>query len=162
MEDSKGIRLLDNARFNEEDGHFSPDMQWIAYVSDEAGMKQIYVRAFSQDSGEISTAASGLSIISKSGGMGPRWTKDGKELCYWTPDGKIIAVSVETEGSFQVGETKVLFQKNYDVATMGTPAPFPAWDITADGERFLSLMPVQESSPSPFNVILNWTSLLEK
>jgi len=36
------------------------------------------------------------------------------------------------------------------------------WDVTADGQRFFMPAAVAEGTPSPFNVILNWTSLLKK
>ena len=38
-------------QFNEGVGQFSPDMRWIAYVSDESGTPEVYVRPFAPDSG---------------------------------------------------------------------------------------------------------------
>jgi len=52
-------------QFNEGDGHFSPDMHWIAYVSDESGRNEVYVRAFAPASGEASLGAGAMWVISK-------------------------------------------------------------------------------------------------
>jgi Tol biopolymer transport system component len=90
--------------YNEMDGRFSPDMRWVAYVSDESGSNEIYVRSFSQGSGE-SSATGGKWQVSVGGGTGPRWRRDGKELYYRTPNGKVMAVAVAADTVFQVGRT---------------------------------------------------------
>ena len=77
--------------FNEVQGQFSPDGRWIAYFSDDAvqGQFQIYVQSFPPSAGkfQISTGA---------GGVQPRWRRDGNELFYIAPDGKLMAVEVKT------------------------------------------------------------------
>src|SRR5262245_1809440 len=41
------------SRFNEVDGRFSPNGRWVAYVSNESGVNEVYVRAFNtSDDGE--------------------------------------------------------------------------------------------------------------
>ena len=92
--------------------------------------------------------------------MGARWRGDSKELYYRAPDGKIMAVEVKADKTF--GEPKLLFQAPPDLSEQATLYAFPTWDVTADGSRFLIPVPVAESSPSPFNVILNWPALLKK
>ena len=52
-----------DTKHNETSGVFSPDGRWIAYVSDESGRNQVYVRPFPR--------REGLSSISREGG-GPR------------------------------------------------------------------------------------------
>jgi Tol biopolymer transport system component len=158
----KAIPFL-RTNFNEGDGQFSPDMRWIAYVSDESGSNEVYVRGFSRSSGSDALSASiGKWLISEGGGTGPRWRRDGKELYYRATDGKVIAVEITAGTLFQAGSRKPLFQAPPDIAALYTIAPFPAWDVTADGKRFLLPVPAVENSPSPFNVVLNWTALLKK
>jgi hypothetical protein len=59
--------------FSESDGAFSPDGHFIAYVSDETGEPEVYVRSFPASAG-------GKWRISSGGGYQPRWRRDGKEL----------------------------------------------------------------------------------
>jgi hypothetical protein len=80
------------------------DGKWIAYVSNESGELQIYVRPFPD-------VESGKWPISKTGGTEPHWRGDGKELYYRSSDNEIVAVSVKAEGSqFEVLGTSVLFK----------------------------------------------------
>jgi Tol biopolymer transport system component len=88
--ESKPMPFL-NTKSNESDGHFSPDMRWVAYVSDESGSNEIYVRGSPQASG-ASSEAGGKWQVSVGGGMGPRWRRDGKELYYRALDGKVMVV----------------------------------------------------------------------
>jgi len=69
---------------NEKQGQFSPDGKWIAYVSDETGKKEIYVRSFPPSTG-------GKWQISREGGEQPRWRSDGKEMYYVASDRKLMA-----------------------------------------------------------------------
>jgi eukaryotic-like serine/threonine-protein kinase len=151
--DRKPIPFL-STEFNESDGQFSPDMRWVAYQSDESGTAEIYVRGFSRTSGGISSEAAGKWLVSNGGGTLPRWRGDGKELYYWAPDGKVMAVEVAAGAAFQVGTPKLLFQ--------APSAAGSSWDVAADGKRFLLLAPAPENSMEQFNIILNWTSLLKK
>ncbi|MEK7855759.1 MAG: hypothetical protein AAB288_06690, partial [Acidobacteriota bacterium] len=64
--------------FREQAGAFSPDGKWIAYMSDESGRFEIYVRAFDGSSGKRQ--------ISLNGGGGPRWSRDGKNIFFQSPD----------------------------------------------------------------------------
>ncbi len=154
-----------NKEFNEIDGRFSADMRWIAYVSDSSGRNEIYVRRFSQGSGETASEAGGIRQISKDGGTGPRWKGDGKELYYRAPDGKVMAVEITADtGSLVAGTPKPLFQVPPDLSMRSTifSGFLTSWDVTKDGNRFLLATPASESSLAPFNVILNWTSLPKK
>jgi hypothetical protein len=45
---------------------------------------------------------------------------------------------------------------------MRSNTPGAGADASPDGKRFLFSLPVQQSASVPFNVVLNWTSLLKK
>jgi hypothetical protein len=94
--------------------------------------------------------------------MGPRCGKDGKELYYRAPDGKVMVVEVTGDPTFQAGTPKPLFQAPPDLSEQAILYAFPTWDVTADGNKFLIPAPVADSSPAPFTVILNWPALLKK
>jgi Tol biopolymer transport system component/predicted Ser/Thr protein kinase len=145
------------SEFNEQDGHFSPDMRWIAYTSDESGSNEIYVQEFSQRSGGASSETGGKLLVSKGGGSGARWRGDGKELFYRAPDGTVMALEVTAGPVFQAGTPKPLFLAQF------TQAPLPDWDVASNGKRFLISIPSGGGgTPTPFTVVLNWTALVKK
>jgi dipeptidyl aminopeptidase/acylaminoacyl peptidase len=139
--------------FNEEQGRFSPNGRWIAYVSNESGTNEVYVRALATDFSGGSAAAGGRMLVSRDGGTAPRWRGDGNELFYLAPNGKMIAVAVTTHQEFQAGPSTPLFQ---------TPPGAIVGDVTADGKRFLLVTPVGQSASAPFTVVLNWMAGLKK
>jgi serine/threonine protein kinase len=152
-----------HSEYNEDDGQFSPDTRWIAYISDESGRDEVYVREFYESLGKVPGGAAGKWPVSQRGGKGPRWRGDGKELYYHAPDGNIMAVEIIAHPVFRAGLPRALFKAPPpDIITRGSFSESPVWDVTKDGKRFLLAIPTVESSPSPFTVILNWPALLKK
>ena len=135
---------------------FSPDSRWIAYMSDESGKAEVYIRPFPAASG-------GKWMVSKGGGGQPRWRRDGKELFYISADSKLMAVEVATaSGTFQAGIPKALFAAPI---WGGSTVNVTRYDVTADGKKFLinSLPKVTASAhESPITVVLNWQAVLKK
>ena len=140
--------------FSEFHARFSPDARWIAYASNESGRYEVYVQPF--------PATGGKWQISINGGMHPRWRGDGRELFYLTLDGRLMAVEVRTDWTFEPGVSAALFE-----APIGTTDTLQgAYAVTADGQRFLIVAPSDEDSPTSretasLTVVLNWTSELE-
>jgi len=162
--DRKPVPFL-QTEFNEIDGSFSPDMRWIAYQSDESGRNEIWVREFLQPSGGKSSQTAGRWQVSNGGGTNPKWRRDSKELYYRTTEGGVMVVDITGEAAFQAGAPKPLFQvPPFMSAMVSLPIIGAAttWDVTRDGRQFLLTTHPVESSPSPFTVVLNWTSLLSK
>jgi eukaryotic-like serine/threonine-protein kinase len=157
--DRKPIPFL-QTEFREFDAHFSPDMRWVAYVSDESGSNEIYVSEFSKTHGKALPAASGKWLVSTGGGKEPRWRGDGKELYYLAKDGKLMAVEVTAGLAFQAGTPKSLFPAARD--TIDISASPLLWDVAKDGSRFLITGPVLEKISTPLTVVLNWQSGLKK
>ena len=137
--------------FGEGQGRFSPDGKWVAYNSNESGTLQVYVRPF--------PPAAGQWMVSTNGGSQPRWSGTGKELFYAGPDRKLMVVEVTEDGSnFTAGSPKPLF----DTRTTPFFAGARFYDVTNNGQRFVMVIPVEESSPSPLTVVLNWTAGVKK
>jgi eukaryotic-like serine/threonine-protein kinase len=145
--------LRDARRFNENQGQFSPNGRWVAYVSNESGQNEVYVREFATDFSSGSASIGGSVPVSRGGGSAPRWRGDGREIFYLAPNGKMMAVAVAPEQEFRVGTPTPLFQ---------TPPGTIVGDVTADGKRFLLIAPVGPSASVPFTVVLNWTAGLKK
>jgi hypothetical protein len=104
--DRKPFPFLRRA-FDQRQGRFSPDGQWIAYVSNESGRNEVLVRPFT--SGGAEDAVESLPV-SKGGGIAPRWRGDGKELFYLTENGTLTSVTLATDRSMVIGRPTGLFQ----------------------------------------------------
>jgi eukaryotic-like serine/threonine-protein kinase len=135
-------------------GQFSPGSatapRWVAYTSNESGQSQIYVQSFPAGAGKFQ--------ISTSGGVQPRWRRDGKELFYLSLERKLMAVEVKTAPTFEYGVPKELFQTPVFRAE-GYPLVFQ-YDVAADGNRFLVLSAAGSggANSSPVTVVLNWAA----
>jgi Tol biopolymer transport system component len=137
--------------FDEGQARFSPDGRWVAYVSNESGANEVYVRAFTADFSTGSASTGGGVRVSRGGGTTPRWRGDSQELFYLGPDGKLMAVEV-TAGEFRGRTPTPLFQ---------TPLGSILGDVTTDGKRFLLVSPAGPSASAPFTVLINWTAGLK-
>ena len=136
---------------NENQGQFSPDGRFVAYTSDESGKFEVYVSTFP-------TSGGGKWTISNGGGTQPRWRRDGKELLYFTGDGKLMSVDVTPGAAFKAGAQKVLFQAPIYGTANSTQT---RWDVTPDGQRFL-INTVSGDASVPLTVVLNWQAALKK
>ena len=137
----------------ETDGTFSPDGHTIAYVSDESGTGNVYVRSFP-------TAGGRKWPVSIGGGFQPRWRGDGKELFYVSSSGQLMSVAITAGLASPPGRPTPLFQ----TAIYGGGASVNNWywDVTPDGQRFLIDTVITGNEPSALNVILNWQSALAR
>ena len=134
---------------NERNAELSPDGMWMAYQSDESGEFEVYVRPFpnvDDDQWTVSTA----------GGLKPLWARNGRELFYLEPGtpARMMAVPVQTVTAFEHQAPRELLEWPYFGGTEGR-----AYDASFDGERFLTVVPIEavEDAPPPqINVVLNW------
>jgi eukaryotic-like serine/threonine-protein kinase len=146
LSNSKAAPILQTPA-NEVQPRLSPNGLWLAYASDETGTWEVYVQGFGQTRGKWQ--------VSKSGGSQPAWRRDGKELFYVGNDGRLFAVPVTSDKSFEFGSPQALFQ------TMLPPvlAPFRAgYAVSADGQRFLLNTLHPNPEPSVITTVLNWTA----
>jgi len=136
--------------FDERRGVFSPDGRWVAYMSNESGRYEVYVRAFT---GTSSPSASGQWQVSTFGGMTPHWNPDGKELYYVAPGGKIMAAPIMVDGTtVRPGAPVPLFQSR--IVGNGTDISVGReYDVSADG-RFLINTTLEEPH-SPITLLQN-------
>jgi serine/threonine protein kinase len=144
-----------NTEFSENQGQFSPDGHWIAYTSDESGRAEIYVQPFPAPAGGGSKTQ-----VSSGGGNQPRWRRDGKELFYLSPDGKLMAVNVTGGPIFKAGVPESLFQALVVCGRREAVSDVLRWDVTPDGKRFL--IDTAKAPSEPLTVVLNWTAELKK
>jgi eukaryotic-like serine/threonine-protein kinase len=126
--DSVAQRLLADG-FDEQGAALSPDSRWVAYVSNEQGVNEVFVRPFPDVRG-------GKWQVSSGGGSAPVWAHSGRELFY-VSGGRMHVVAIRPGPSFSAEPPRVLFTIPARVRTgsleRGTFA------ITPDDRRFLML-----------------------
>ncbi len=163
--DRRPVPLL-RTEFFEHFGAFSPDMRWVAYISNESGQYQVYVRPFLPPGSGASSAAGPSAggkwqVSSDGAGLAlPRWRADGKELLFEGLHGGIrgvMAVDVTSTPEFRPGTPQLLFR---------LPDWTAGWDVTADGKRFLAAVGEgggdhSGNPPEAINVVLNWMAPLK-
>ncbi len=139
-----------NSPFAEREARFSPDGRWIAYVSDESGANDVYVRLF-----RISAKrADEKWKISTAGGSQPVWRRDGRELFYLATDNRLMAVPVKAAASFEAAAPTTLFKTE--------SAAEHSYDVAADGQRFLINANVTKADALPITAVVNWTASLKR
>jgi dipeptidyl aminopeptidase/acylaminoacyl peptidase len=131
---------------------FSPDGKFVAYASSETGNWEVYVSPFPGFASKWQ--------VSRGGGEEPRWRRDGKELYYLAPDGRLMAAEVKSGAGFEAGFPSGLFvtHTRQPISAMD----FFSYDVTSDGQKFLVNTKVDTSNSAPLSVILNWSSEMEK
>jgi Tol biopolymer transport system component len=138
-------RELVATRANESAAAFSSDGRWIAYVSDQTGDLQVYVREFPDgESFAVSTA----------GGEEPRWSADGSEL-YFRRGESLYALSLSTQSDFELLAARLILKQPFDRNTYGDRA---AYDVASDGR----LLVVTNTWNTEFRVVFNWFEELKQ
>ncbi len=144
-----------DSKFNFQEAQFSPDGHWMAYVSNENGRNEVWVRAF-PGPGEKYPISSG-------GGRNLVWARDQSELFYLglEPSGKnrMMAVHISPSAAFKFGQPRQLFEGDYEDAI-----PLRSYDITPDGQHFIMLRnePPADQPVTKLTVVLNWFDELRR
>jgi eukaryotic-like serine/threonine-protein kinase len=136
-------QLLLTTEYEERNPSFSPDGHWFTYSSSEPGQHEVFVRRFPMTDEKWA--------ISAGGGLQPLWSHDGKEIFYATLDGWLMAAPVSIGATFFSGMPQPLFQTS--LRLNNTSRQYAA---SADGQRFLMVVPAQDLDSENFRVMLNW------
>ena len=137
-------RPLLGSSFREQYGAFSPDGQWMAYQSDEAGTQEIWLTDF--------PGGRQKHRISDRGGRQPRWRADGRELFYISGDDTLMAVAMGTD--WRSARAVPLFRAGPFAASGGWH-----YAVAGDGQKFL--VPVGQPDKSrTLHVVFNWPEVV--
>ena len=144
--------------FDEREGQFSPDGRWVAYVSNETGSDEVYVQPFPGPGSKWQ--------VSTNGGADPRWRRDGQELFYLAPDGKLMAAAIRIAAdgrALSPGGPVALFPTRFATGANVTVGFFSQaqYAVARDG-RFLMNLAADDTTAAPITIVLNWTGALKK
>jgi serine/threonine-protein kinase len=128
----------------ERNAAISPDGRWLAYVSNESGADEVYVRPF---------AGAGARLqVSTDGGSEPSWARQGLRLIYRSKD-QILAAPIVTQPRLSAEASVVLFRGRFSrTDTGGTPG----YGVGPD-DRLLLVQPIEPEQPAiVINLVTNW------
>jgi serine/threonine-protein kinase len=131
--------FLDSPAF-EGDGAISPDGRWVAYVSDESGREEVYVRAYPAKSGRLQ--------VSVAGGEWPLWSRAGTRL-YYSQGRRLMAVD------FRGGGPEAGADRPQEVLA-GLDFGRGALDVLPDGTGFVLVQPTS-SGLVEIRLVAGWT-----
>jgi serine/threonine-protein kinase len=152
LEDKLVSDFLDTPA-REHMGMFSPDGKWLAYVSNESGEDEVYVRPYPKTEGVGRR-------VSVGGGAAPVWAPDGSTLYYrrgsaTSVPGDLMAVPTTLTPGFTAGRPRSLFRFGGRFRASGNAS---AYDIHPDGRRFIMVSepetPVTQTRQ--INIVVNW------
>jgi Tol biopolymer transport system component len=139
--------LLTAPTFNERGPVLSPDGKWLAYVSNETGRNEVYVRAFPGPDSKWPVSARGADE--------PMWSRDGRRLFY-REGNKMMAASVSTSGAtLNIVARNELFDDRF--MRTGNHANY---DVAPSGAGFLMVQ--RGDSASTVKIVLNLGAEIRK
>jgi hypothetical protein len=135
--------------YSEYNPTFSPDGRWLAYVSDESGQSEIYLREY-PDAGQKWP-------IPTPGATNPVWSRDGQEL-YYISGNSMMAVKVTSERDFPIGAPLTLFESSDLIVSGGSLAR--NYDVSEDG-HFL-MVKWSDDAKDQLICVHNWFEELKR
>jgi len=146
LEGEPRARPFLETRFDESRAVFSPDGDFLAYVSDETGRREVYLRRVDDPARRWA--------VSAGGGYSPQWSRDGRELFFVT-DRHMMAVAVDVMGKVEVGSARSLFQVPERISAYN-------YGVSPDGQSFYMVeRGATRRSPTELNLVLNWAEELK-
>ena len=130
---------LQVTEFGEVSISLSPNDRWLAYVSNNTGRDEVYVRPFPPDAG------SGLVQVSTDGGLDPVFAHSGRELFYRNGANELVAVQFTENPTFATVREEVLFPMDGYL----TASAHAMYDVSPDDRRFVMLRTGADVAAAP-------------
>jgi Tol biopolymer transport system component len=129
--------------FVEDNPRISPDGNFLLYVSEESGKREVYLTRFPSGDGKWQ--------VSVEGGTFPIWSPAGDELFYL--EGSIVnRVEIATEPTVRLGTPSALF----DAAEVGVDVlGYTRFEVSRDASRFLMVQELRTHDVAP-SLVLNY------
>ncbi|HSE50740.1 MAG TPA: protein kinase [Gemmatimonadales bacterium] len=132
----------------------SPDGRWLAYVSNESGGREVFVRPFPN-------TGDGRWQISTQGGEEPVWAPSGRELFYRTTGASVdtqMVMEVATGAVFVPGARRALFPLGRYV----TNDIHQQYAVSPDGQRFVMIRAPEAGRTEHLVVVENFFEVLSR
>jgi serine/threonine-protein kinase len=128
---------------------FSPDSRYLAYVSNELGDYDVYIRPL--------TGEGGQRRVSYDGGTEPLWSSGGE--LFYRSGSQMVVVDVKTSPDLTVGTPRRLFEGPY----VRSGVQDRNYDVTPDGQRFLMVRAADVAEGTVrLNAVVNWFEELDR
>jgi eukaryotic-like serine/threonine-protein kinase len=129
---------------DEVGGQVSPDGRWLAFEAEFSGRREVWVQPFAIAADQERAPRQ---QISRDGGLAARWSHDGRELYFMTPEA-LMAVTLKGD---TFSPPRVLFHGRYRLPANANTN----YDVARDG-RFLHVLPIQPAKAhTRIEVLLN-------
>jgi serine/threonine protein kinase len=140
-------KVIDNEPFNHMWPLFSPNGNYMAYISNESGKREVYVIPFNRPGSKIQ--------ISTGSASWPFWSQNSKYL-YYIQGKELMEVPVDFSSGFAAGSSREVFSNNSWANTIRAIEEIP-------GTQNFMMLKVENSdhSSNSLNVILNWNEELK-
>ena len=138
-----------NSTYREYNPMFSPDGEWIAYVSTESGGREVYLR---------DTERTGPTIqVTSDGGAEPMWAPDGGRLFYRRGDA-MMAVRFDKASGSLLGPSEELFVRETSPRISEYSSRYDViGDSGSDEVRFLMIdEPEGAAKITELTLVSNW------
>jgi hypothetical protein len=129
----------------------SPDGRWLAYVSDESGTAEVYVRPFPN-------TGDGRWQVSAQGGQEPVWAHSGKELFYrvaGTANAQMV-MEVTPGPTFVPGARRMLFP----LGRYSLSLSHQQYAVTPDDRRFVMIRATESDRVDHLIAVENFFEVL--
>jgi len=124
-------------------GKFSPDGRWMAFVSDESGEQQVYIRPFPGPGSRTQVSLHGCNGEAF-------WRRDGTELWFMSLDSRVMAAELSRTGS----SIKVVRLRDvFDARSRGIRF---LRGITPDNQRLLGVYSPSDARPADLTLVTDW------
>lgn len=131
-------RPLVRTLFDETWARFSPDGRFVAYMSNESGRWEIYVRPVNGDGARVR--------VSASGGVWPCWSVDGATV-FFSANGRTMASAMRTAGPLSAAAP---------VSVPGADAMVLAGGATAGDRLLVRQAGAQPAGRAELRIVLGW------
>jgi Tol biopolymer transport system component len=146
--DSSPASVLHATPADEYSPRISPDGRYLAYISNETGVDQVYLARLPGMTGHVQVSAAG-GRLKENGTVA--WSRDGRTLYFINPSLTVTSVPVQTRPELRIGRP---------APVPGSPHGVAALETGPDGR--LLLLYDEGSADTPLTLVENWTALLRR